>query len=138
MKTFPLEILAVDKVFYSGPCEMLVVPATDGELGIMAGRQPVVAAIHAGELRVTKPGGEKILAAVGAGLIEVTENDVTVLVDFAEYADEIDEVRAKEAKERAEEAIRSQTDAHRVAHAEAALSRAMARLRTKHHAQNRN
>lgn len=128
---FPVEIIALDKVFYQGPFKMLVVPAMDGEMGIMPHRQPVVAAIQAGELRlITEEEGE-LLAAVGDGLMEVSEHKVRVLVDFAERADEIDEIRAQEQKERAEDEIRAKRDARAVAHAEAALSRALARLRTK-------
>lgn len=129
--SFPLEIIALDRVFYRGEFKMLVVPAMDGELGIMPHRQPVVAAIKAGELRLTTEETGELLVAVGDGLMEVSEQKVRVLVDFAERADEIDEIRAQEEKERAEDEIRARKDARAVAHAEAALARALARLSTK-------
>ena len=128
MSTFPLEIIAIDKVAYKGDCDLLTIPAMDGEFGVMANHEPVVVAIHAGELRYTVNGATEILA-VGDGFMEVTEKEVYVLVDFAERADEIDMIRAKAAAARAEERIKAHKDAVAVAHAEAALARAVARLR---------
>ncbi len=61
--------------------------------------------------------------------MDVTGSYVIVLTDFAERADEIDLIRAQAAKARAEERIRSQKDAAIVAHAQAALSRAIARIK---------
>ena len=54
---------------------------------------------------------------------------MTILVDFAELASEIDAIRAEAAKERAEALIKARKDDQTVANAEAALSRAMARLK---------
>ena len=36
MKTFSLKVLASDGVFYDGRCKMVILPAVDGELGILA------------------------------------------------------------------------------------------------------
>lgn len=127
-KTFTLELYATDRKFYTGPCESLVVPAIDGEYGILAGHEPVVLALHTGELRYTINGKTEDVA-VGDGLVEVTGSEVVVLTDFAERADEIDLIRAEAAKARAEERIRAQRDAVVVAHAQAALSRAITRIR---------
>lgn len=130
MNTFPVEIVAIDKVAYAGPCVSLVVPAIDGEFGIMAGHEPVVVAIEAGELRYTlEDDPDPIILAVGEGFVEVTEKTCHVMVDFAEKADEIDMIRAQAAADRARDRIKAKQDARTVAHAEAALARAIARLR---------
>ena len=128
MKTFPLEIYAIDKQAYVGPCESLIIPAMDGEFGVLANHEPVVVAITSGELRYTVS-GETTVLAVGDGFIEVSENEVYVMVDFAERADEIDRIRAEAAEKRAREKLRARKDALGVAHAEAALARALTRLR---------
>lgn len=128
MSTFPVDIIAIDKVAYSGPCESLVIPAMDGEMGILAGHVPEVVAIQAGELRYTIDGNTTILA-VGDGFMEISDTGVNVMVDFAERADEIDMIRAQAAADRARERIQAHKDAQTVAHAEAALARAIARLR---------
>ena len=128
MKTFNLRISAIRRDFYTGPCESLVFTTIDGMVGILADHVPTVYAVSAGELRFTVNGETKVLA-VGDGLARVAGDKVTILVDFAELASEIDAIRAKDAAERAEATIRAQQDARAVANAEAALSRAMARLK---------
>ena len=127
MKTFTLRIAAIRRNFYTGPCESLVFTTLDGMVGILADHLPTVYAVSAGELRYTVNGKTQVLA-VGDGMARVAGDKVTILVDFAERADEIDGIRAKEAKERAEARLRAKNDAASVAHAEAALSRAIARL----------
>ncbi len=128
MKDFPLEIYAIDHMSYKGPCQILILPAMDGEFGVMANHEPLCIAVQAGELRYTVD-GETTILAVGDGFVEITEKKVVVFVDFSERADEIDMIRAKAAAERAEERIRAKKDAQTVAHAKAALARAVARLR---------
>lgn len=128
MNTFNLEIVATDKVFYSGKCESLVFPNIDGEQGIMAGHEVMVAAVKPGELRFTVDGKSEI-CAVGSGFAEVLPEGVTVICDFAEKASEIDIKRAQLAKERAEERLRLKTSEREYVHSQAALSRAMARLK---------
>ena len=105
MSTFNLEIVATDKVFYQGPCESLVFPGIDGEHGILARHETMVAAVKAGELRCII-NGERKGAAVGDGFIEVSPEKVVVIVDFAERPEDIDIKRAERAKERAEERLR--------------------------------
>ena len=128
MKTFNLRSSAIRRDFYTGTCESLVFTTLDGMVGILADHVPTVYAVSAGELRFTVNGETQVLA-VGDGMARVAGDKVTILVDFAELASEIDAVRAREAKERAEAQIQAHQDARTVAHAEAALSRAMARLK---------
>ena len=128
MKTFNLRISSIRRDFYTGPCESLVFTTIDGMVGILADHVPTVYAVSAGELRFTVNGETKVLA-VGDGLARVAGDKVAILVDFAELASEIDAIRAKDAAERAQATIRAHQDARAVANAEAALSRAMARLK---------
>ncbi len=128
MRTFTLDIIAIERVAFHGPCESLVIPTFDGEFGILAGHEPCVVAVVPGELRYTS-GGSTTILAVGEGLAEITGRTVNIIVDFAERADEIDMIRAQAAADRARDRLRAQADARAVAHAQAALARAIARLR---------
>ena len=121
MKTFTLRISSIRRDFYTGPCESLVFTTLDGMVGILADHVPTVYAVSAGELRFTVNGETKELA-VGDGMARVAGDKVTILVDFAELASEIDAIRA-------EALIKARKDDQTVANAEAALSRAMARLK---------
>ena len=128
MSTFDLHIVAIRRNFYSGPCESLVFPTLDGLMGILANHEPTVYAISAGELRFTVDGRTQVLA-VGDGVANVSGRRVDILVDFAELASEIDAIRARDAMERAQARIRAKENDRSVANAEAALSRAIARLK---------
>lgn len=130
MSTFNLEIVATDKVFYNGECELLVYPALDGERGVMAGHENMVSAVKAGELRYTVD-GQQSTAAVGQGFVEILGDRVVLICDFVERPEEIDAKRAQLAKERAEERIRLKNSKAEYIHAQAALARAMARLKVK-------
>ncbi len=128
MTTFNLEIVATDKIFFKGECESLVFPGLDGEHGVLARHETMVAAVKVGELRYTTE-GQVHAAVVGDGYVTVSDDKVVVLVDFAEKPEEIDIKRAERAKERAEERIRLKQSEREYVRGQAALSRAMARLK---------
>ena len=50
-KTFKLDILASDRSFYSGPCEMLIFPALDGLQGVLPHHEATVTCTSEGELK---------------------------------------------------------------------------------------
>ena len=94
MAAFWLKVIASDHVFYNGNCESLVVPAHDGEVGILPHREAMILAIQEGELRFRVPGENQYReAVVGIGIVQVANNRVTVVVDTAERPEDIDEVR---------------------------------------------
>ncbi|MBE6992144.1 MAG: F0F1 ATP synthase subunit epsilon [Ruminococcaceae bacterium] len=101
MASFHLEILTPERVFYRGECISLIVPITDGMLGIMAHREPITASITYGEAYYTKPDGEKILFSVSGGMIDVIDNTVTLLCSSALLPEEIDEETERREAEKA-------------------------------------
>lgn len=129
MKTFYLKVLASDRIFYEGRCKMIVVPAQDGQLGILANHGDLVVALDIGELRIQKEDESWITALIGKGVMQDINNRVTILTEFAEYPEEIDERRAELAKERAEEQLRQKQSIQEYHHSKAALARAIARLK---------
>ncbi|WP_330548530.1 ATP synthase F1 subunit epsilon [Bacilliculturomica massiliensis] len=127
-KNFHLRVAASDRLFYNGPCSMAVLPAIDGELGVLADHEPMVTAVAAGELRYLVD-GEWVIAAVGDGFAEITPEKLVLVVDTAESPEEIDIRRADEARQRAEERLRHRQAILEYYHTKAALARAMARLK---------
>lgn len=101
MNTFQLEILTPERVFYRGECASLIVPITDGMLGVMANREPITASVTCGEAYYTPPGGERILFSVSGGMIDVENNTVKLLCDSALLPEEIDEDRERQKAEAA-------------------------------------
>lgn len=127
-KTFELKIVSSDRNFFDGQCQLVILPANDGDHGILPEHETMVTAIAAGEVRFQVDGEWKI-AALGDGFAEVTPERVVVIVDTAEWPDEIDVNRAIEARERAEDRLRRKQAKLEYHHTKAALSRAMARLK---------
>lgn len=127
-KSFHLEIIASDRVFYKGECEHLVVTALDGLLGILAGHEPLVTSLPTGELKYMVNGQWKY-AAISEGFMEVMPEFAVILTDTCELPEEIDIKRAEEAKRRAEERLRQKQSIMEYYHTQAALNKAVNRLK---------
>lgn len=128
--TFSLEILTPERVFFSDNAEMIIVPTPQGELGILAGHVPLVAAVAVGTSRIKKESGEWVDAVLTEGFMEVNQEKVVIIADAAEWPYEIDANRAEAARLRAEERLAIKKSEEEYAKSQAALARAMARLKT--------
>lgn len=127
-KTFHLEIIATDRIFYQGDCEHLVITAIDGLVGIMAGHEPIVTTLPTGELKYMVD-GKWNYAAISGGFIQVMLDSSIILADNCELPEEIDIKRAQEARERAQERLRQKQSIKEYYQTQAALNRAMNRLK---------
>lgn len=123
-----VDIVTPEKTVYSEDAEFVVVPGSEGSLGVLPQHSPLVSGLKIGVLKVIK-GGKETKMAVGGGFMEVNHNKVVILANSAETADEIDVARAEAAKERAEQRLANRTHDVDVARAEAALRRALLRLK---------
>lgn len=129
MDTFGLKIIASDRIFYEGRCRKLILPAPDGEMGILPNHENMVIAVTVGDGRMEVEEGKWVDVALGAGFAEVVNNRVTLLVDTAERPEEIDVRRAEEARERAEEQMRQKQSIQEYYRTQASMARAMNRLK---------
>jgi F-type H+-transporting ATPase subunit epsilon len=123
-----VDILTPEKVVVQKEADSVVVPAADGELGILKDHAPLIAELQPGQIRLTQSGSTETFAVSG-GFVQVLDNKISVFAETAEMAQEIDVERAKQAAERARAALRGSRDEEDLAKAEAALMRALARLR---------
>lgn len=130
MSTFSLQILACNKVFYKGECEILIFPTYDGEMAIMANHEQMTATIEIGEIRFKLPDGTWQKAVVSDGLVEVDHNKVSMIVYSAEKPEEIDAFRAEAALERAKEQLLEKQSIMEYHVSRASMARAMARLKS--------
>ncbi len=130
MNSYHLDIIAANRMFFSGKCESLVVPAFDGQKEILAHHEAMVIAVDDGEMRF-KPAesAEWQKAVIGMGFVQIINNRVTLLVETAERPEEIDIARAREAKQRAQEQLRQKQSIQEYYHSSASLARAMSRLK---------
>lgn len=126
-KSFYLEMISPNNIFFSGNAQQLVMPAMDGSYGILAGHEPMVTAITAGTLTFLVDGAWH-KAVVSDGCVEVMPERVLVLAATIERPEDIDFNRAQAAKLRAEERLRQHQSQREYHQTQAALSRALARL----------
>lgn len=123
-----LKIITPERVVLEQAVDEVSARAIDGELSILPNHQPLITALAIDVLRYKVQGVENIAAVIG-GLMEVGENQVTVLSDVAELDTEIDEARAQDAKAKAEAEKTQKTDKLDIYLSEMAMSRAVARLK---------
>lgn len=108
--------------------DAVIIPASEGSMGILHNHAPMVTALKVGVLRY-KQGGTYKRVALAGGFMELSNNLITVLADTAESGETIDVLRAQEARKRAETRLRDRAANIDRARAEVALQRAMARLK---------
>jgi F-type H+-transporting ATPase subunit epsilon len=123
------EIVSQDRMVWEGDADMVTLPGTDGEMGILPHHAPLLSTLQFGVIKVRTQGREEVFAVSG-GVAEVQPDIVTILADAAENVAEIDVARAQAARDRAEEILKSgpppNTDAYLAI--EAALRRSNLRL----------
>lgn len=126
-----LEIVTPKGAVLSEQVDMVTAPGYAGVFGVLANHAPLLSTIKVGTLVYKKDGRDDIVMVSG-GFCEVSNNRVTFLVESAERGGDIDVDRALRARERAEkrlaEAVAQREKIDRV-RAEAALQRALARLK---------
>ncbi len=132
MAQIHLEVVTPTGPVVSEEVDIVTAPGVSGEFGVLANHAPFLSTIKTGTLTYKKEKLTKYLMVSG-GFSEVSNNKITFLVESAEFGQDIDVDRALRAKERAEKRLNQAQQAvekiNRV-RAEAALQRAMARLKT--------
>jgi F-type H+-transporting ATPase subunit epsilon len=128
-KAFHLSVLTPDGVPLDTQAVYVSVPAALGSLGVLYNHAPLITPVDTGIMKVRYPDGRTLYYAAGDGVLDIKNNEVTLLADFLNERGEVDIERAKQALARAKQRLaerRADTDFIR---AEAAMRRAMVRLR---------
>jgi len=105
----PLHVTIVSQegpVFDEPNADMVILPGSEGEMGILPHHAALLTTLNFGELRVRKGGAEESFAVFG-GVAEGRPDRVIVLADTAQSSYEIDEAKAQQARENAQELMRS-------------------------------
>lgn len=123
------DIVSQDRQVFSGDADMVIVPGSQGEMGILPNHAPLLSTLQFGILRVRYLGKEQVFTIAG-GVIEVQPDLITIMADAAENVQEIDISRAEAAKRRAEEILKEgpPPDSDSYLKIEAALRRSNLRL----------
>jgi F-type H+-transporting ATPase subunit epsilon len=78
-----VSIVSADHEVWTGVAKQIIARTLVGEIGILAGHEPVLAILAEGQVRVTLPGGEVVTAQADDGFLSVDHNRVTVVARAA-------------------------------------------------------
>ncbi len=132
-----LQIITPEKSVLDEEVDEVLVPTDKGQIGILPHHINLITKLAHGEMIIRTSGKERSLAVTG-GFLEVKDQKVTILADYAEHADEIDADQALIAKNRAEEILKKRDQGineQDLRTAQAELRRALLQL---HIAENHN
>jgi F-type H+-transporting ATPase subunit epsilon len=124
-----LEVVTPQEAIVSEEVEIVVAPGSEGEFGALRGHTTFLTSLKLGTLRYKDANGKERLLFINGGFAEVLPNKVTILAESAERRKNIDVTRAQEAKTRAEQRLAAKTSDLDFARAEAALRRAIDRIK---------
>lgn len=132
------EIVSQDHLVFEGDADIVIVPGSEGEMGILPNHAPLLATLKLGRIKVRRGDQEDVFTVTG-GIVEVQPTLVTILADASENVDEIDIERAQNARQRAQEFLEKGVplDTDTYLKMEAALSRSNLRLELAEQARKR-
>ncbi|MFS2011137.1 F0F1 ATP synthase subunit epsilon [Azospirillum sp. CT11-132] len=122
------ELVSPEKLLKSQPVDMVVVPGSEGDFGVLAGHSPMISTVRPGVIDVYE--GDRVVdrVFVAGGFAEVTEARCTVLAEEAVALTDLDRATVeKQIKDLSEDVDDSKSDAERAA-AESKLAVARAKL----------
>jgi F-type H+-transporting ATPase subunit epsilon len=127
-KTLKLKIVTPERQVLTTDVDQVILPGVAGSFGVLPEHAPMLVALKPGVVKVLHGSQNEIYSCSG-GYAEVTGEEVVLLADALETGAEIDSDRAKKAQQRAEERLSKRTEDIDTARAQAALLRALVRLK---------
>lgn len=128
--TLRLEIVTPEATVYSQDVDMVTLPAASGQMGVLPQHVRLMTQMVPGEMIVRKDGHDDFLA-VGEGLVEITNERVSIVTNMAIAVESIDEAAAEEARQRAAARLKEKLSSEEVASVNASLARSLAQLHVK-------
>ncbi len=111
MATFQLEFVSPEKLLLSRPVEMALLPAAEGEMGVLPGHAPMIVALRGGVISVREGGQITEQLFVAGGFAEVTPTRVTILADDATPVAQLSRADAEQRIAESEKALAEAQDA---------------------------
>ncbi|MBB4072125.1 F0F1 ATP synthase subunit epsilon [Leucobacter sp. OH2974_COT-288] len=76
-------VVSADRKIWAGEAKQVTAKTSEGEIGILAGHEPLLALLAEGEVRVTTPDNQKIIVNAEGGFFSVDHNEVQVVAGQA-------------------------------------------------------
>ena len=129
---FHFKLVAISGKKFDDDVYEVVLPTMDGEIGVLQDHMPLVSVAVPGVVMVRRnakdPDHLREFFAVNGGAIEVSDNNLNVLVDEADTADDINEAEAQKALDRAQKMVAEAKDQVSLEHAQQLVDRQAVRL----------
>ncbi|HAM13042.1 MAG: F0F1 ATP synthase subunit epsilon [Actinobacteria bacterium] len=78
-----VSLVSADAEVWSGEASLVVAKTVEGEIGFMAGHEPVLAILAEGQVRITKDDGSKVVANAQDGFLSIESDVVTIVAGNA-------------------------------------------------------
>lgn len=127
-KTIHFKIITPEKIVFEDDVNAIYAHGVEGSFGILPNHIPFMSTLAVDTARAEKNGNVYNFSIIG-GAFQFKNNEAIILTEAAECGSDIDTTRAQLAKERAEAKLSSAETARDIKLANAALARAMARLK---------
>ena len=127
--TVEFELVSPERLLLSIPVEMVVVPGSEGDFGVLPGHAPMISTVRPGVISIWQDGAVDRRVFVAGGVAEVQPERCTVLAEDAVPLEEADEAEADRRVADAREALERADDEGSAAEARKRLATAEA-LRT--------
>jgi F-type H+-transporting ATPase subunit epsilon len=76
-----VELVSADSTVWSGEASLVVARTTEGELGVLPGHTPILAALVEGEVRISPTSGSAVNAQIDGGFLSVEHDRVVVVAE---------------------------------------------------------
>ena len=100
------EIISQDRFVYQGDVDIVILPGSEGEMGVLPNHSPLLTVLKYGIITIRSHGEEDYFTVAG-GIAEIERDQVVILADAAENVAEIDVHRAASARKKAEDLLKS-------------------------------
>ena len=79
-----VSVVSADSEIWTGTAKQVVARTTVGEIGLLAGHEPVLGVLASGEVRITTTDGSVVTAKAEEGFLSMQNNVVTIVAGAAE------------------------------------------------------
>jgi F-type H+-transporting ATPase subunit epsilon len=135
--TFEIEIATPERLLSRERAIRAQIPAKEGYIGVLPDHAPLLSELGIGALTFTTPDDHRFSLAIRGGFLEIYNNVVRVLTDFAERGHEVDVTQAEKDLKHAQEAMVNPALGMDIAAALIAVRHAQARIDAARKAANR-
>lgn len=128
MAKLNVDVITPQAKIHEGEADEVSVNTVNGEIGILPGHVAILTQIQPGELRI-KNGTKTQSIAIFGGYVEVTNNQVNILGNYAVRAEDIELAKVEQAKDRAEKAMKEKVSMEDLANIQGELAKNLLQIK---------